>query len=68
MTGSGEDLLPAVLAFMLWGDKHLAPHTGGPPITLKHRDCGQRIVTRVECADGHDIALDDIEVRAARRR
>jgi DNA-binding HxlR family transcriptional regulator len=38
LTARGLDLSPALVAFMRWGDKHLAGDE--PPVLLVHRDCG----------------------------
>jgi DNA-binding HxlR family transcriptional regulator len=38
LTERGLDLSPALVAFMRWGDKHLAE--AEPPVVLVHRRCG----------------------------
>lgn len=38
LTARGLDLSPALVAFMRWGDKHLADDE--PPVVLVHKACG----------------------------
>jgi DNA-binding HxlR family transcriptional regulator len=65
LTPMGRDLLPAALALMQWGDGYLAGEEG-PPIVLRHADCGAPVAVEVRCADGHDVPLH--ELRAGRNR
>ncbi|WIX87631.1 helix-turn-helix domain-containing protein [Amycolatopsis sp. DG1A-15b] len=50
LTSAGRDLFGAVVTLMQWGDKHLAGPEG-PPILLRHNDCGEIAGTFVAC--GH---------------
>src|SRR4051812_1861736 len=50
LTQAGRDLFGAVVTLMQWGDKHLAGPEG-PPILLRHHDCGEVAGTYVAC--GH---------------
>jgi DNA-binding HxlR family transcriptional regulator len=50
LTQAGRDLFGAVVTLMQWGDKHLAGPEG-PPILLRHQDCGEITETYVAC--GH---------------
>lgn len=50
LTRAGRDLFGAVVTLMQWGDKHLAGPEG-PPILLRHNDCGEITETYVAC--GH---------------
>ncbi|MEU0792608.1 helix-turn-helix domain-containing protein [Amycolatopsis sp. NPDC005961] len=50
LTQAGRDLFGAVVTLMQWGDKHLAGPEG-PPILLRHKDCGEISETYVAC--GH---------------
>jgi len=52
LTDAGRDLLPAVMALMQWGDKWRADPEG-PPIDVRHRDCGARVAVSLECDAGH---------------
>jgi DNA-binding HxlR family transcriptional regulator len=67
LTDMGRDVLPAVLALMQWGDRYLSTVEGGP-LRLTHRDCGAEIQAEVRCAAGHEVAIDEISVRARRGR
>jgi DNA-binding HxlR family transcriptional regulator len=50
LTDAGRDLYPAVVLLMQWGDKYLAGPEG-PPILLRHNDCGELIEARVACGN-----------------
>jgi DNA-binding HxlR family transcriptional regulator len=54
LTAEGRDLRPVLLALMAYGDRHLAG-PDGPPVRLRHRDCGGAVGVRVECAHGHEL-------------
>ena len=55
LTDAGRALRTALVALMDWGDSHRAG-AAGPPVSLRHRDCGAEIHTHLVCAEGHDIA------------
>ncbi len=60
LTAAGRDLFGAVVTLMQWGDKHLAGPEG-PPILLRHDDCGEIAGTFVACAHcGGVIATDRV--------
>jgi DNA-binding HxlR family transcriptional regulator len=67
LTAMGRDLAPAALALMQWGDRYLAD-ADGPPLALTHADCGAPIAVGVRCAEGHEVALDQVAVDVAPRR
>ncbi|MFD8497031.1 winged helix-turn-helix transcriptional regulator [Amycolatopsis sp. NPDC059657] len=50
LTDSGKGLFPAVIALMTWGDTYL-PSPEGPPILLRHNDCGEHADPFLAC--GH---------------
>lgn len=52
LTQKGLDLYPIIISLLQWGDKHEADPSG-PPILVKHRDCGEPVSTVVRCAGGH---------------
>jgi DNA-binding HxlR family transcriptional regulator len=54
LTGPGRELIPILLAFMAWGDQHLAG-PDGPPAVVRHAGCGARIKVALTCEDGHDL-------------
>ena len=47
LTEKGLDLYPVVVALMQWGDRWRAPD--GPPLLLKHRDCGGELALELRC-------------------
>jgi DNA-binding HxlR family transcriptional regulator len=48
LTDAGRDLFPAIVALMRWSDTHLAA-PGGPPIVLRHHECGEISDPRLTC-------------------
>ena len=52
LTDKGLDLYPVLVALMEWGDKHAA-RPDGPPVLLRHRDCGQPVQLQLSCRAGH---------------
>ena len=54
LTGPGRELVPILLAFMAWGDRHLAGPEG-PPAVVRHADCGAPIKVSLTCEDGHEL-------------
>jgi DNA-binding HxlR family transcriptional regulator len=52
LTGKGLDLYPVLVALMEWGDRHqVGP--AGPPVLLRHRDCGEPVRLQLSCQAGH---------------
>ena len=54
LTGKGLDLYPVLVALMVWGDRH-AGGSGGPPVLLRHRDCGEPVRLQLSCRAGHVV-------------
>ena len=54
LTERGLDLYPVLVAIAAWGDRYLAD-LEGPPVEFAHRDCGERVALRLQCAGGHDL-------------
>ncbi len=67
LTDAGTDLLPTLLGLLQWGDRHIASMDGGPPVLLRHQDCGAPVSVKVQCEAGHDVELDHIEVHSGVR-
>jgi DNA-binding HxlR family transcriptional regulator len=59
LTQKGEELLPAILALMRWGDRWV--HSYGGPVRLSHKDCGAPIEVEVRCGEGHLVRTADIQ-------
>jgi DNA-binding HxlR family transcriptional regulator len=60
LTDKGAELLPVLVSLMQWGDRWLAP--AGPPVLLRHRDCGSTVQAELRCAGGHQVSADDLEL------
>jgi DNA-binding HxlR family transcriptional regulator len=54
LTGPGRELMPMLVAFMQWGDRHLAGPEG-PPALVRHAGCGAPVRVSVTCEQGHDL-------------
>jgi DNA-binding HxlR family transcriptional regulator len=54
LSSAGRELMPVLLAFMAWGDRHLAGPEG-PPAVVRHAGCGAPIKVSLTCEDGHDL-------------
>src|SRR5215469_1863665 len=60
LTDKGAELLPVVVALMQWGDRWLAPD--GPPVVLRHRECGATVHSELRCHAGHQASAEDLEL------
>lgn len=54
LTDKGLDLYPVLIALREWGDRYLAD-PGGPPVVMRHRDCGEEVGLVLRCASGHEL-------------
>jgi DNA-binding HxlR family transcriptional regulator len=52
LTDKGLDLYPVLVALMQWGDRY-AVDSAGPPVLLRHRDCGEPVQLQLSCRAGH---------------
>jgi DNA-binding HxlR family transcriptional regulator len=60
LTQAGRDLFPAIVTLMRWGDTYLAGPEG-PPILLRHKDCGEIADAYVACRNcGGDVTVDRV--------
>ena len=51
LTSKGLDLYPVLVALMQWGDRYeVGPE--GPPVLLRHRDCGEPVRLQLSCRAG----------------
>ncbi len=48
LTEKGLDLWPVIVALLQYGDRYYAPD--GPPVILRHRDCGGEIDSHRYCS------------------
>ncbi len=54
LSHAGRELVPILLAMMVWGDRHLAGPEGRPVIP-RHADCGAQVRVSVTCEAGHEL-------------
>ncbi|MCK9897890.1 helix-turn-helix domain-containing protein [Frankia sp. AgB32] len=54
LSGPGRELAVLLVAFLTWGDRHLAGPQG-PPAVIRHADCGAPVHVTLRCEDGHDL-------------
>jgi DNA-binding HxlR family transcriptional regulator len=54
LTAKGLDLYPLLVALMAWGDQYAAGPEG-PPVQLRHRDCGEPVELHLSCRAGHSL-------------
>ena len=59
LTDKGLDLYPVLAAILAWGDRYLGDPEG-PPLQLRHRDCGAPVHAELRCADGHRAVPRDV--------
>ncbi len=52
LTDKGLDLYPVLVSLLQWGDQY-AVGPAGPPVELRHRDCGEPVRVQLACAAGH---------------
>jgi DNA-binding HxlR family transcriptional regulator len=63
LTDKGTDLWPVIVALLKWGDRYDAP--AGPPVVLRHRECGGEIDDRRRCVRcGADLNPGDVTAEA----
>lgn len=71
LTAAGRDLRTVLVAVMDWGDRHRAGDDG-PPMALRHRDCGEDVHAGLSCAAGHELDASSraelVPLGGARRR
>lgn len=54
LTSKGLDLYPIMVALMHWGDQY-GGGPEGPPVLLRHRDCGEPVRLQLTCGAGHSL-------------
>ena len=60
LTEKGAELFPALVALMEWGDRWL--DEDGGRLELRHRDCGALVRVELECAAGHRVSPDELDL------
>jgi len=64
LTEKGADLLPVLVALMEWGDRWALE--GGARVKLRHAGCGAPVELSLQCAEGHPVGQDDLELALKR--
>jgi hypothetical protein len=60
LTDAGRDLFGAAAMLMRWGDKYLAGPEG-PPIVLRHHDCGEIADPTLVCSHcGKELSAHNV--------
>ncbi|MFD6193348.1 winged helix-turn-helix transcriptional regulator [Streptomyces sp. NPDC060275] len=63
LTEKGRDFLPVIVALRQWGDAWAADEQG-PPVVVRHKNCGAPVRAVPCCADGHDVPIEETFVEA----
>jgi DNA-binding HxlR family transcriptional regulator len=63
LTAKGRDLYPVLAALREWGDTWAADELG-PPLVLRHRDCGAVVHAELRCEEGHRVLVGESLVEA----
>lgn len=59
LTDKGQELLPALLALMRWGDRWV--RADGGRVGMSHADCGASLEIEIRCSEDHLLSAVDIE-------
>jgi DNA-binding HxlR family transcriptional regulator len=60
ITPKGNDLAPAVLALLHWGDRYRAD-PAGPAIVTRHHTCGAPLSVQIRCEHNHHVSPTEID-------
>ncbi len=60
ITPKGNDLVPAVLGLLQWGDRYRAD-SAGPAIITRHDSCGAPLSVQIRCEHDHRVKANEIE-------
>jgi DNA-binding HxlR family transcriptional regulator len=60
ITPKGNDLAPAVLGLLQWGDRYRAD-PAGPAISTRHAGCGAPLSAQIRCEHDHHVQAVHIE-------
>ncbi|KOG71228.1 MULTISPECIES: winged helix-turn-helix transcriptional regulator [Streptomyces] len=63
LTEKGRDFLPVLVALRQWGDAWAADEQG-PPVVVRHKDCGTEVRAALRCDEGHDVQFEESFVDA----
>jgi DNA-binding HxlR family transcriptional regulator len=60
LTDKGLELYPVLVSLLTWGDRWM-PDTDGPPVELRHKDCGQTMHPELACPEcGEWVGARDV--------
>jgi DNA-binding HxlR family transcriptional regulator len=60
LTDKGLDLWPVIVELLRWGDRYAAP-ASGPPVVIRHRDCGGTLGEHRMCTRcGRPLSVRDV--------
>jgi DNA-binding HxlR family transcriptional regulator len=60
LTDKGLDLYPVIVTLLSWGDRWM-PLGDGPPVELRHKECGQTMHPELACPEcGEWVGARDI--------
>jgi DNA-binding HxlR family transcriptional regulator len=54
LTEKGRDFRAVIVALRQWGDRWAADEQG-PPVVVRHKECGAPVHAVLRCDDGHDV-------------
>lgn len=60
LTQKGRDLYPVVTALRQWGERYELDEDG-PPVLVRHRDCGGSVGLSLICDEGHTLTVREAQ-------
>ncbi|MFG2944584.1 winged helix-turn-helix transcriptional regulator [Streptomyces adustus] len=63
LTEKGRDFRAVIVALRQWGDTWAADEQG-PPVVVRHENCGAEVHAVLRCDEGHDVPVGDSFVDA----
>ncbi|MGX1543277.1 winged helix-turn-helix transcriptional regulator [Streptomyces adustus] len=63
LTEKGRDFRAVIVALRQWGDTWAADEQG-PPVVVRHENCGAEVHAVLRCDKGHDVPVGDSFIEA----
>jgi DNA-binding HxlR family transcriptional regulator len=63
LTPDGTEFMPVVWAMFEWGRRYF----DDTRLRLSHEGCGAEATVEIRCADGHEVAPDELAIRLVKR-
>ena len=63
LTPEGTEFMPVVWAMFEWGRRYF----DDTRLRLSHEGCGAEATVEIRCADGHEVAPDELAIRLVKR-